>query len=540
MELKMGVRSCRSCGVQKSWGLFSADWLRNESSTKSDRQKHRKSSENCEIKPTNIYKGDEEKDWTSQVCLTVQRHISVSGLGSHLEKLWCSAAAIWSFVLSLTGDGDTLTLRITSLRLLWWAGFSLTTADLLHGENNVRLLHSTAAEEEDDEYDDVVCSPFYFFFLTTSSRVMWFDPAAFKVPEYEVEADDGLGLRRLAAVEDGRLRLGPDEAAAVRQEAVVSGVHLTFGQHYRETGQKTIWFVYRLMQHQNPDVQLLIKILSTTVGLKHLQTNRQKTLNTLFPSLTFCRHNSETQWLKSSSTCFYKYFYVVFLPTGRFRFRLEKYRIVRETKNRFFFFLVTKHTWTLTCVQALVDVIRVERVMKLIGWAANQIFRFVSNQLCHPGNRWKKNRSIIISNRHLHLSPVSSWFQSTERSKVSVSDSPAAGDESSHLPLQCVKRRSMLWRVRKVKLSRGNSTLDGWGMGSHSRVVTLAAGGDKEPPPNGRMWPVQWRTWRNRGGSLKTERFSFLAKCTQQKSDLRLHSPKFQVSVCVKFGSDAK
>lgn len=138
---------------------------------------------------------------------------------------------------------------------------------------------------------------------------------------------------------------------------------------------------------------------------------------------------------------------------------------------------------------------------------------------------------------------VSSWFPSTERSKVRVGYSPAAGDESSHLPLQCVKRRSMLWRVRKVKLSRGNSTLDGWGMGSHSRVVTLAAGGDKEPPPNGRMWPVQWRTWRNRGGSLKTERFlvldtptvAFLAKCTQEISDLRLHSPKFQISVCVKF-----
>lgn len=113
---------------------------------------------------------------------------------------------------------------------------------------------------------------------------MWFDLAAFKVPEYEVEADDGLGLRRLAAVEDGRLRLGPDEAAAVRQEAVVSGVHLTFGQHYRETGQKTIWFVYRLMQHQNLDVQLLIKIfwvplwdwnISSPSDRKNKQTNRR-------------------------------------------------------------------------------------------------------------------------------------------------------------------------------------------------------------------------------------------------------------------------
>lgn len=38
-------------------------------------------------------------------------------------------------------------------------------------------------------------------------------------------------------------------------------------------------------------------------------------------------------------------------------------------------------------MQALVDVIRVECVMKLVGRAANQILRFVSNQLCHPGNR---------------------------------------------------------------------------------------------------------------------------------------------------------
>lgn len=53
----------------------------------------------------------------------------------------------------------------------------------------------------------------------------------FTVPEYVVEADDGLGLRRLAAVEDGRLSLRPDEAAAVCQETVLAGVHLTFGQH---------------------------------------------------------------------------------------------------------------------------------------------------------------------------------------------------------------------------------------------------------------------------------------------------------------------
>lgn len=37
-------------------------------------------------------------------------------------------------------------------------------------------------------------------------------------------------------------------------------------------------------------------------------------------------------------------------------------------------------------MQALSDVVRVERVMKLESRAANQIIRFVSDQLCHPGN----------------------------------------------------------------------------------------------------------------------------------------------------------
>lgn len=55
----------------------------------------------------------------------------------------------------------------------------------------------------------------------------------FKVPEYEVEADDGLWLRRLAVVDDSRLGLRPDEAAAVHQETVVAGADLTFAQHYR-------------------------------------------------------------------------------------------------------------------------------------------------------------------------------------------------------------------------------------------------------------------------------------------------------------------
>lgn len=60
----------------------------------------------------------------------------------------------------------------------------------------------------------------------------------FKAPEDIVEADDGLGLRRLAVVKDGRLSLRPHKAAAVSQETVVSGAHLTFGQHYTRPGNK--------------------------------------------------------------------------------------------------------------------------------------------------------------------------------------------------------------------------------------------------------------------------------------------------------------
>lgn len=49
----------------------------------------------------------------------------------------------------------------------------------------------------------------------------------------------------------------------------------------------------------------------------------------------------------------------------------------------------------LTCVQTSVDVIRVERVMKLVGGAANQIVGTVSHQLSHPGNRGEENISRI-------------------------------------------------------------------------------------------------------------------------------------------------
>lgn len=53
-----------------------------------------------------------------------------------------------------------------------------------------------------------------------------------RLPEYEVEADDGFRLGGLAAVEDGGLRLCPDEATVVGQETIVAGAHLTLGQHF--------------------------------------------------------------------------------------------------------------------------------------------------------------------------------------------------------------------------------------------------------------------------------------------------------------------
>lgn len=51
------------------------------------------------------------------------------------------------------------------------------------------------------------------------------------VPEYEVETDDGLGLRGLAVVDDSGLGLGPHEAPTLCQEAVVTGTHLAFCEH---------------------------------------------------------------------------------------------------------------------------------------------------------------------------------------------------------------------------------------------------------------------------------------------------------------------
>lgn len=55
-----------------------------------------------------------------------------------------------------------------------------------------------------------------------------------QVPEYEVKADDSLGLRCLAVVQDGGLSFCPDKAATVGQETVVAGADLTFGQHYMQ------------------------------------------------------------------------------------------------------------------------------------------------------------------------------------------------------------------------------------------------------------------------------------------------------------------
>lgn len=137
---------------------------------------------------------------------------------------------------------------------------------------------------------------------------------------------------------------------------------------------------------------------------------------------------------------------------------------------------------SLTCIQALADVLKVKCVVKFIGWASNQVIRVVSHQFRHPGNKfgWKTK----------HCYNVVCFFK--------FSFCPQNLLQICYLPSQCVKHRSMLWRVRKVQVSRGNSTLDGWGMGSHNRIITLAADGELGLPPNGHMWPVQWRTWRTR------------------------------------------
>lgn len=58
------------------------------------------------------------------------------------------------------------------------------------------------------------------------------------VPEYEVKADNGLGLRCLAVVQDGGLSFCPDKAATVGQETVVAGADLTFGQHYTQWAEE--------------------------------------------------------------------------------------------------------------------------------------------------------------------------------------------------------------------------------------------------------------------------------------------------------------
>lgn len=68
----------------------------------------------------------------------------------------------------------------------------------------------------------------------TSQQVLSF---LIQVPEYEVKADNGLGLRGLAVVQDGGLSFCPDKAATVGQETVVAGADLTFGQHYTQPAE---------------------------------------------------------------------------------------------------------------------------------------------------------------------------------------------------------------------------------------------------------------------------------------------------------------
>lgn len=128
-------------------------------------------------------------------------------------------------------------------------------------------------------------------------------------------------------------------------------------------------------------------------------------------------------------------------------------------------------------MQTPADVIRVEHVMKLEGGSTNQIVRFVSHQLCHPGNikMAEKNGGKDIPQKNHHrkysISVKLSFLLGPQRSR-------------SYLPSQCVKHRSMVWRLRKAQVSKGNSTLDGWGMDSHSSVITRAAGGDLPSPAN--------------------------------------------------------
>lgn len=53
--------------------------------------------------------------------------------------------------------------------------------------------------------------------------------------ENVVDADDTVRSGRAAVVHDGGVTLDPDPAAALGQEAVVPGGHLTLQQHYRST-----------------------------------------------------------------------------------------------------------------------------------------------------------------------------------------------------------------------------------------------------------------------------------------------------------------
>lgn len=53
----------------------------------------------------------------------------------------------------------------------------------------------------------------------------------FKVPEDEVEADDGIRLGRFTVVQHRGLSLRPHVATVVCQETVLAGANLTFGEH---------------------------------------------------------------------------------------------------------------------------------------------------------------------------------------------------------------------------------------------------------------------------------------------------------------------
>lgn len=237
MGLKMGVRSCRSCGVHRSWGWsgskFGLAGLMKDSSTKPDRDRANQKRGPCKwdeliilgphpislsstlflqlfsesldvnmVKYVNIavlcwlgvlFFLQSRTKWNSHraevsaltlrstemsfLCLTSwQRHHTVSRLRSQLkELLWvlqceeevCSVSGTVTCILSLSHKLLMVRVAVVCWQR-WWLGFSsrqLTTAGLLHRENDVWLLHSTAEEQTEKRKQKTVGTLTIFLFL---------------------------------------------------------------------------------------------------------------------------------------------------------------------------------------------------------------------------------------------------------------------------------------------------------------------------------------------------------------------------------------